>query len=91
MLISRNNLVNSNTSDYVNTSTFTGEQTGAPQFTGEGSQVYTLASGSPAKGAGFDESQLEGDSSGMDIGARQRIEPGGGGGLLMPNKRGGKQ
>ena len=93
LLISRNNLVNSNTANYSGgAATHTGEQTGAPQFTAEGSQDYTLASGSPAKGAGFDESQLEGDSSGMDIGARQRIEVGGGGGgLLMPNKRAGKQ
>ena len=90
--ISRNNLLNSNTANYAEGgATFTGEQTGAPLFTAEGSQDYTLASGSPAKGAGFDESQLEGDSSGMDIGARQRIEAGGGGGLLMPNKRAGKQ
>jgi hypothetical protein len=92
-LISRNNLVNSNTADYANGgATYTGEQTGAPLFTNEATQDYTLQSGSPAKGAGFDESQLEGDSSGMDIGARQRIESGGGsGGLLMPNKRGNKQ
>ena len=93
MLISRNNLVNSNTANYAGGgATFTGEQTGAPAFTNEATQDYTLASGSPAKGAGFDESQVEGDSSGMDIGARQRIESGGGGGgLLMPNKRGNKQ
>lgn len=91
-LISRNNLFNSNTDNYAGgAATYQEEQTGAPQFTAEGSQDYTLASGSPAKGAGFDESQLEGDSSGIDIGARQRIEAGGGGGLLMPNKRAGKQ
>jgi hypothetical protein len=90
--LSRNNLLNSNTADYAGGgATFKGEVTGAPQFSDEGSQDYTLASGSPAKGTGFDESQLEGDSSGIDMGARQRIEAGGGGGLLMPNKRGGKQ
>lgn len=94
LLISRNNLLNNNTDDYLyGAATFTGEVTGAPQFTDEASQDYTLASGSPAKGAGFDESQLEGDSSGMDIGARQRIEAAGGGGPVgvAPNKRGHKQ
>ncbi len=92
-LISRNNLVNSNTADYIGGgATYSGEVTADPQFTEEAAQDYTLASGSPAKGAGYDESTLEGDTSGMDIGARQRIEAGGGGGgLLSPNKRAGKQ
>ena len=91
-LISRNNLLNSNTADYAGgAATFTGEVTTAPQFTDETSQDYTLASGSPAKGAGFDESTIEGDTSGIDMGARQRIGAAGGGGLLSPNKRAGKQ
>lgn len=64
--ISRNNLVNSNTEDYVGGAyTSEGEVTGAPQFADEGNNDYSLASGSPARGAGFD---LEGNT---DIGAHQ--------------------
>jgi len=64
--ISRNNLVNSNTDDYSDGAyTSEGEVTGAPQFADEDNNDYALASGSPARGVGFD---LEGNT---DIGARQ--------------------
>jgi len=54
-LISRNNLVNANTTAYVNAATFTGEVTSAPQFTNEvGGADYTPAAGSPLINAGFD-------------------------------------
>ena len=82
LVISRNNLLNANTTDYVGSAaTFKGEVTGAPDFVAEATQDYRLNSSSPAKAAGFDESQLEGASSGKDIGARQRIEAGGVGGI----------
>lgn len=76
-----NNLVNSNTTNYVNSQTFSGEVTGAPLFTSEGSD-WSLQSGSPAKAAGIDAGIPSGDgASYMDIGAIQRQEPAGGGGL----------
>ncbi len=85
--ISRNNLVNSNTSDYASGfTTFEGEVTGAPVFAAEGSD-YNLQSSSPAKGAGYDGSIAAGGSSSRDIGAQQTV-PGGLGGA---NKRAGKQ
>ncbi len=76
LLISRNNLLNDNTADYAGGgATYTGEIIDdTPDFVDEASQDYRLAAGSPAIGAGFDESQLEGASSGMDIGARQQTE-----------------
>lgn len=53
---------------------------------------FSLASGSEAKAAGIDAAEVKNGASYMDIGGLQRQEGGvGGGGLLMPNKRGGKQ
>lgn len=73
MLISRNNLLNANTDNYAGgAATYAGEVLDAPGFVDEASQNYQLSGTSPAIGAGFDESALEGDSSGMDIGARQQ-------------------
>ena len=94
LLVSRNNLLNSNTADYAGgADTFTGEVTAVPGFETEGSD-YRLADGSAAIEAGFDASVVCGFASGCDIGAHQReeVDPGGGGGgLLSPNKRAGKQ
>ena len=89
MFISRNNLVNANTADYTSgAGTYTGEQTGAPAFTDEASQDYSLGAGSPAREAGYDASTVVGDSSKVDIGSRESTKTGG---LLMANKRAGKQ
>lgn len=90
--LGRNNLLNSNTADYGSGSyeTFIGEATDAPAFTAEGSQDYTLTGGSPAVSAGFDCYAINESSQASDIGALQRAV-GAGGGLLMPNKRAGKQ
>lgn len=71
-LISRNNLLYSNTTDYGSGyQTFQGEVTGAPQFTDEGSQDYTLGSESPAVNAGFDASVVSGDTQCRDMGAHE--------------------
>ena len=79
--LSLNNLLNANTADYSGADTFSGEVTGAPLFTAEGSD-YSLQSGSPAKAAGMDAGELVGDgTSYVDIGGIQRQEPAGGGGL----------
>lgn len=69
--ISRNNLANSNTLNYVLADTFSGEVTGAPDF-GTG---YKLNSSSPAKAAGTDAGDVVNDVSYVDIGAHQRQEP----------------
>jgi len=90
-LISRNNLLNSNGADYDSASyeTFIGEVTGAPAFTAEGSQDYTLAS-SPAVGVGFDANAIDGSAQEKDIGALQKAISGAGGGLLVhPGTSGG--
>ncbi len=84
-----NNLMNSNTNNYLGTASDQEgtDVTDAPDFVDEVAGAdYNLNATSPAKGAGHD-----GNDS-MDIGAFQ-IDPAGagGGGLLMPNKRGGKQ
>jgi len=53
-LISRNNLINANTTNYVNMATFTGEVTSAPQFTNEVAGAdYTPVAGSPLINAGL--------------------------------------
>jgi hypothetical protein len=78
--ISRNNLVNANTTPYTNFQTFTGEVTAAPAFVSEATQDYTPDVGSPLIGAGFG---LEtnawitqtGDAS--DIGAMDEVGGGG--------------
>lgn len=82
------NLLNSNTADYTGDSSGQeGEVTGAPNFVNEVAGAdYTLDTGSPAIGAGSDYSADE-----MDIGAIQKASAAGGGGLLIPNKRGNKQ
>jgi len=65
-LISRNNLLNSNTQNYAGgAGTYTGEVTDPPQFEDEDNNDYRLALGSPARDAGFDL------GGGMDIGAYQ--------------------
>lgn len=64
--ISLNNLMYGNTTRYSGGAfTSDGEVTAAPQFVNEVANDYSLASGSPARGAGFD---LDGD---QDIGANQ--------------------
>lgn len=90
--IGRNNLLNSNTTDYANAGyrTEPGEITTAPAFTNEAGEDYTLGS-SDAVGAGFDAYETEGTTQAADIGALQKDLAAGGGGLLMPNKRAGKQ
>lgn len=88
--VSRNNLVNANTADYGGSgATHSGEVTDPPAFETEGSD-YRLTGLSPAIGAGFDAFSVFGFNPGCDIGAHQHEETGGGG-LLMPNKRGNKQ
>ena len=91
--IGRNNLLNANTTDYANTGyrTEPGEVTTAPQFTNEAGEDYTLGSSSPAKAVGFDAYETEGTTQGADIGALAVVAGAGGGGLLSPNKRAGKQ
>ncbi len=82
------NLLNANTADYAgDASGQEGEVTAAPDFVNEVAGAdYSLNSGSPAVSAGTDYS-----ADNMDIGAIQTAAGAGGGGLLMPNKRGGKQ
>lgn len=91
-LMSRNNLLNNNTTDYANAGyeTFIGEITTAPAFTDEGSQDYTLAS-SDAVAAGFDAYAINGSTQMKDIGSLQKDVGAAAGGLLMANKRAGKQ
>ena len=68
LVLSRNNLVNANTTAYVNVATFTGEITSAPQFTNEvGGADYHPDTGSPLRDAGFDR------GASMDIGAVQSV------------------
>lgn len=88
--ISRNNLVNNNTADYAaGAGTYTGEVTSAPQFEDEAGGDYSLGVGSPARNAGFDGYLQNGSDQLVDIGAVESTAVGGG--LLTPNKRGGKQ
>lgn len=91
--VSFNNLLNGNSTDYSNFGTDLGEVTGAPEFINEGVD-YTLGGGSPAKNAGADLSILPWGltvtGQQAPIGAISHVG-GGGGGLLMANKRGGKQ
>jgi hypothetical protein len=92
--LSRNNLLNANTTDYPsdNFQTFEGEVITAPQFEDEAGGDYSLGSASPALDAGYDGHLLNGSTQRADIGAIESTATGGGGGgLLMPNKRGGKQ
>ena len=80
---SYNNLLYSNTNDYESGSFPSGhgrfDVTGsAPAFTNEASHDYTLGSSSPARNAGADNSGTS--SPGMDIGAHQSEDSGGGAG-----------
>jgi len=54
LAVSLNNHLNSNTANYSNFATFSGEQTGAPLFVDEANRDYTPAANSPAVAAGFD-------------------------------------
>ncbi len=76
-LVSRNNLLNSNTANYAGTgvTTFTGEVTGAPSFKDESANDYRLKLDSPARGAGFDSGVTVNGVSHRDIGAHQRKKP----------------
>lgn len=89
--VSRNNLLFGNTTDYTNFQTFTGEVLAAPQFEDEAGGDYALADASPAREAGYDGYSLNGSTQLRDIGAIESTAGTGGGGLLMPNKRAGKQ
>jgi hypothetical protein len=82
------NLLNSNTANYAgDASGQEAEVTDAPDFVDEVAGAdYSLNAASPAKGTGSDYSADE-----MDMGAIQAAGGGAVGGLLMPNKRGGKQ
>ncbi len=71
-----NNLLNANGTDYVLADTFKGEVTGAPAFTDEDSNDYTIQPGSPAKAAGIDAGGAVNDVSYVDIGAHQRRDAG---------------
>lgn len=67
-VISRNNLVNGNTTAYTNAATFTGEVTAAPGFVDEAAGAdYHPDTDSPLIGAGFD------GGASMDIGAVQSV------------------
>ena len=80
--VGRNNLMNSNTTDYSDSTyeTLVGEVTSAPAFTNEASQDYTLGSSSPALDAGFDAYEVMGATQRCDIGALESTEAAGGGG-----------
>ncbi len=92
MALSRNNLLNGNTTAYVSYATHAGEVTGAPAFESEGTD-YTPGSSSPALEAGYDGGEIVGDGSTyIDIGAIQREPPAGGGSggiLIHPGTTGG--
>jgi len=90
--IGRNNLMNSNTTDYANAGyeTLVGEVTSAPAFEDEASQDYSLGAGSPALNAGFDGYETGGTTQRADIGAFESSSAGGAGGV-GGNKRGNKQ
>lgn len=74
--ISRNNLVNANTTAYTAFATHTGGITSAPAFVDEANQDYTPAAGSPLIAAGFGPETngwitMTGDAS--DIGALDEV------------------
>lgn len=72
-IISVNNLVNANITPYGSFSTTSGEVTGAPDFADEANNDYRLNASSPANDAGYDRGLALGQSTGMDIGAFQRV------------------
>ncbi len=90
--IGRNNLMNSNTTDYGNAGyeTLVGEVTSAPGFSDEAAQDYTLGGSSPALNAGFDAYEVRGATQLRDIGAHESTAGGSSGGV-SPSKRAGKQ
>ncbi len=83
LTISRNNLLYDNTTDYVKSNTHSGEVTSAPVFNSEVGNDYTLHLSSPAKAAGADAGEVANGVSYTDIGAHQRQEPAGGGGMRL--------
>lgn len=90
--ISRNNLLNNNTTDYPGSrfQTFEGEVVSAPQFEDEAGGDYSLGSSSPALDAGYDGYLLNGSTQRADIGAIESTVAGGGGGMLVhPGTSGG--
>jgi len=81
LLVSRNNLLNSNTTRYAGGGqTFTGEVLAVPGFQDEVAHDYRLIASSAAINAGFDANQVQGQNSAVDLGAQQREALGGGGG-----------
>lgn len=92
--ISFNNLVNNCTTPYADFGTDEGEVTDAPDFVNEGTD-YTPGSSSPAKNTGADLSTVPWGftitGQRRSIGCFEAASTGAGGGLLMPNKRAGKQ
>ncbi len=88
--ISRNNLLNNNTTAYPGSrfQTFEGEVVSAPQFEDEAGSDYSLGSASPARGAGYDGYLLNGSAQRADIGAIEST-PAGGGLLVHPGTSGG--
>jgi hypothetical protein len=77
--VSRNNLVNANTTAYTAFATHVGEVTSAPAFVAEASQDYTPDTGSPLIAAGFGPETnawltMTGDPS--DIGALDEVASG---------------
>ena len=74
--LSKHNHFDSNTTDTVNWPSDSTDVSGAPLFTNEAGDDYTLQSGSPAKAAGTDAGTVVGTSY-IDIGAHQRAEAGG--------------
>jgi hypothetical protein len=89
--VSRNNLLNNNTTDYPGSrfQTFEGEVTSAPQFEDEAGGDYSLGAGSPARNAGFDGYAQNGSDQLRDIGAIESTPAGGGGLLVHPGTSGG--
>lgn len=90
--ISRNNLLNNNTTDYPSSrfQTFEGEVITAPQFEDEAGGDYSLGSSSPALDAGYDGYLLNGSTQRADIGGIESTAAGGGGGMLVhPGTSGG--
>jgi hypothetical protein len=75
--VSRNNLLNNNTTDYPGSrfQTFEGEVLTAPQFADEAGGDYSLGASSPALDAGFDGYLQNGSTQRADIGAIESTAP----------------
>lgn len=92
--ISRNNLVNSNTTAYTNFQTWAGESTAAPGFVSEAAQDYTPAVGSPLIAAGFGvdtHDWITRTGPAPCIGSGPQVAAAGGGGVAPFNIRTGGQ